>query len=713
MKKSCLLFASLLAIVCLSGCSLTDIVGNVVADVINSNSNGNEKNNNDNQGEHIEDIIAPEFAVALMDAAGESNIYPELVKIKGGAFIQKKEQGLYTGNFSGFENFKIEFQDPSNFLNKVSLPCTKTVVVQGYIVLKNGVYTMKHLSAELSPNGNDFSPVLLEIENNQSGDNEDENDAVLTKVFVSSNYRTFYKGAEFVAETVVAEYSDGSSSIVNANFSGYDMSKSGTQTVTVTFTDKITVSTTYEITVLDQEIVITQETSKYVFENNLSDDNGGELNTGVLKTKFENGLSAGDDIVTYVTLSTKVYDGKNSTLKLSSSSVNGSFTFTVSKSVNKITINASSYKASEDSKLKVNGTSKEMPASFEDIQYDLDATNTIKIEAENRVYIKSIDLISLSGGSTSEKILESISLSDQKTNYSVGETFSFTGTCTAHYSDGSTKTVTPTNVSTPDLSTEGNKTITVSYSENGTTKTVYYTISVKKSAGGDTDTDGYYGNISGNSSSLLDDLRKLNSSKRKTTVGYKPMLTHAEDGFYVTDPGNGPGTITSFYSGKSITGTDGLNREHVWPNSRGGSAVENDIHMTRPTLSSENGDRGNSFYVEGKCSASGGWDPAATSFGIESYRGDAARIIFYCVVASNTLSLVDKEDDNQNNKTMGKLSDLLKWNLKYPVLEREKIRNSGAEKLQGNRNPFIDHPEYACKIWGNTNSTTKSICGLK
>ena len=59
---------------------------------------------------------------------------------------------------------------------------------------------------------------------------------------------------------------------------------------------------------------------------------------------------------------------------------------------------------------------------------------------------------------------------------------------------------------------------------------------------------------------------------------------------------------------------------------------------------------------------------------------------------------------------MGKLSDLLKWNINYPVLDREKTRNEGAEYLQGNRNPFIDHPEYACKIWGNTNSTTKSIC---
>ena len=231
----------------------------------------------------------------------------------------------------------------------------------------------------------------------------------------------------------------------------------------------------------------------------------------------------------------------------------------------------------------------------------------------------------------------------------------------------------------------------------------------------DVDPSNYYASISSGLSGkdLLSALQSLNSKMRKRTVGYKPMLNNPEEGFYVTDPGTKPGsTITSFYSGKNNNGTSGLNREHVWPDSRGGNLVEADIHMPRPTLTKENGARGNSFYVEGKRSTSSGWDPAMEDFGDETYRGDSARIIFYCCVASNQLSLVDKETDSTSNKTMGKLSDLLKWNLKYPVLDRENVRNAGAQSLQGNRNPFIDHPEYACKIWGNTNSTTKSICGM-
>ena len=224
--------------------------------------------------------------------------------------------------------------------------------------------------------------------------------------------------------------------------------------------------------------------------------------------------------------------------------------------------------------------------------------------------------------------------------------------------------------------------------------------------------NGYYNGIDDTASNLLSQLRSLNSKKRTSTVGYKNMLNNPEKGFYVTDPGNGANTITTFYSGKNNNGTSGLNREHVWPDSRGGNYVEADIHMPRPTLTKENGSRGNSFYVEGKCSPYGGWDPAKEDFGLESYRGDSARIIFYCVIASNQLSLVDKENDSTDAHTMGKLSDLLKWNLEYEVLEREQVRNNGAQSLQGNRNPFIDHPEYACKIWGNTNDATKKVCGI-
>lgn len=220
----------------------------------------------------------------------------------------------------------------------------------------------------------------------------------------------------------------------------------------------------------------------------------------------------------------------------------------------------------------------------------------------------------------------------------------------------------------------------------------------------------YYSGISDSSSGseLLSSLQSLNATKRKSLVGYSNLPSK----FQLTDPGTSSGEVTSFYSGTSARYSGNMNREHTWPASRtvggrGGDPLEDDIHMTRPTLTSDNSSRGNSFFTY---STERGWDPG--SLGVESYRGDSARIILYCVVADSRLSLVDRDIDGAANHTMGKLSTLLEWNLKYPVLNREKTRNTEAEKLQGNRNPFIDHPEYACKIWGNENDNTRKACGV-
>ena len=224
---------------------------------------------------------------------------------------------------------------------------------------------------------------------------------------------------------------------------------------------------------------------------------------------------------------------------------------------------------------------------------------------------------------------------------------------------------------------------------------------------------------------LLCALRAINKEAKTKNVGYGNMGTNPSgmykytdydpDSTILYDENDQPyGTkIISFYSGKS---TSSFNREHVWPNTHGGNLVENDIHMPRPTIPTENGSRGHSFYVEGiePNKQNKGWDPAMESFGVESYRGDSARIIFYCMIASNQLTLTDDASRSSmtNNHEMGVISDMLSWNVRYPVLDREQRRNAGAQYLQGNRNPFIDHPEYACRIWGETNDATRKACGI-
>ncbi len=231
------------------------------------------------------------------------------------------------------------------------------------------------------------------------------------------------------------------------------------------------------------------------------------------------------------------------------------------------------------------------------------------------------------------------------------------------------------------------------------------------------DFNSYYSSASGKSGDqLLSALRSINSSNRHKTMGYSTMGTSISSSPYnytdydlnsTTTDSNGQvyGTqVASFYT---KTATTTWNKEHVWPNSKGGSNVEGDILHTRPTISSENSSRGNSFYVEGMESSSSGWDPAQAGYDKEC-RGECARIILYSVVASQNLSLVASNTGSGN--VMGNMNTLIKWHFDYAPSVYEMNRNNGAQYLQGNRNPFVDHPEYVAMIWSNFNSTVSNLC---
>lgn len=79
-------------------------------------------------------------------------------------------------------------------------------------------------------------------------------------------------------------------------------------------------------------------------------------------------------------------------------------------------------------------------------------------------------------------VLDSITLSGTcPTTFDVGDTFSYEGlVVTAHYSDLTSAVVTGFTVNSPDMSTAGTKTVTVSYTEGGVTKTATYQITVKE-----------------------------------------------------------------------------------------------------------------------------------------------------------------------------------------------------------------------------------------
>lgn len=79
------------------------------------------------------------------------------------------------------------------------------------------------------------------------------------------------------------------------------------------------------------------------------------------------------------------------------------------------------------------------------------------------------------------KVLDHITVdtTGAKTSFEVNEAFSSEGiVVTAHYDDSTYKEVTPESVSSPDMTSIGEKTVTVSYTEGGVTKTVEYQIQV-------------------------------------------------------------------------------------------------------------------------------------------------------------------------------------------------------------------------------------------
>ena len=272
-------------------------------------------------------------------------------------------------------------------------------------------------------------------------------------------------------------------------------------------------------------------------------------------------------------------------------------------------------------------------------------------------------------------------------------------------------------------SATGGTSVTSQTSVTSVTSTVTPTTSITPTSLPD-DVNQYYSGISDSLSGtdLLNALNSLNSSKKKKNVTYNGMKTFAAK--CDIDP-DGSGKIIGFYDNAKIgpawDSAATWNREHVWPDCRGGNLVEGDAHMPRPASVSVNSDRGSKGF------GTESYDPGQY---VAYYRGVCARIIFYCAIANKSLKLIEDPinySGGSPSDSMGCLSDMLRWNLQYlpsdtsftggnDLARRVELnRNEVIQKDsdgQGNRNPFIDHPEYACRIWGNTNSTTRSVCGM-
>lgn len=170
---------------------------------------------------------------------------------------------------------------------------------------------------------------------------------------------------------------------------------------------------------------------------------------------------------------------------------------------------------------------------------------------------------------------------------------------------------------------------------------------------------------------------------------------------------------------------DCYNREHTFPRSWFGGTVEpmnSDVHQIFVSDGYVNSRRGSYAYgnvgVATYTSENGSLlGTAANDLGytgtvfepIDEFKGDIARAYFY--MATRYEDVISGWESNNTygdaalDGTRDKVFDdwfltLLKaWHNQDPVSQKERDRNDAAHGYQGNRNPFIDYPEFVETIW--------------
>ena len=188
------------------------------------------------------------------------------------------------------------------------------------------------------------------------------------------------------------------------------------------------------------------------------------------------------------------------------------------------------------------------------------------------------------------------------------------------------------------------------------------------------------------------------------------------------DPGN-PNNVMGIYTGRSIRKTDqddgsnnpdDWNREHIWAKSHGfpkrSQHAYTDAHHIRAADRSVNSERSNNDFADGgrpddECRQCR--EGPRTWEAPSRVKGDIARMMFYMAVryeGNDDSGTPDLELVNRNTSSgeryFGKLCTLLDWHFQDPVSRPERRRNNIVYSWQGNRNPFIDHPEFVAAIWG-------------
>lgn len=191
-----------------------------------------------------------------------------------------------------------------------------------------------------------------------------------------------------------------------------------------------------------------------------------------------------------------------------------------------------------------------------------------------------------------------------------------------------------------------------------------------------------------------------------------------------------------YYFNGNGTAVSGMNKEHVAPQSWWGGgtgiAVGNDLIQVIPSDARANNAKNN--YPLGVVTGSISYPSSGTSNTrmktgkdkngkyvfepCDEYKGDFARIYFYVATCYPDVNWQNRTDVNvsfrkEDYPTIKEdiLPTLLEWSKNDPVCEWEITRNNRAYSEQLNRNPFVDFPNLAEYIWGDSVDFAFSIDG--
>ena len=231
-----------------------------------------------------------------------------------------------------------------------------------------------------------------------------------------------------------------------------------------------------------------------------------------------------------------------------------------------------------------------------------------------------------------------------------------------------------------------------------------------------------------------------NIIKEHKRISYGSGEDETWGAFYTTDAvvENGKRRVLDMYSnekryfGNKGSAVSGMNIEHSVAKSWWGGTTNNaycDLHHLNPSDQDANSRKSN--YPLGELT-SVTWDNGVTFVGkanidgssqnayepCDEYKGDFARVFMYMFTCYQDLTWeytwMNYAQSAYPTLKPWAVALLLKWHKQDPVSEKEINRNNAVFAIQGNRNPYVDYPQLADYVWGDSvNYTFKLPTGTE